>query len=351
MDDARLRRQLEEFGLSEKEVDTYLTILEFGSGTASEVADAAGVSKRYVYNVSDELAERGFVTVEDHVVPTRIEATPPAELVSRLRDDLADVGAALETRYTAAEPTDDQFEVIKTRATVLNRLREQVESASSEVFCAVPVSRFDAVADTLAAAVDRGVFVGVVLSGAGDTAPEFAGRATVGRRWMEPMPLLVTVDQRAGMVAPRELLTRSNSDQQAIAFTQPQLAPIIVGSFLGNYWPNAEEVYVTDPAELPREFTSFRHAVTQAVLHRRSDGTLYAELKGRPVGADGDDLRRLSGAVVAVRQGLVEPATNDFPVESALVVETADGRYSVGGPDAFVEDIEVPTSATVRLSR
>ena len=48
MDDATLRAHLRRFGLSEKEVDTYLTLLEHGEATASTIADVAGVSKRYV---------------------------------------------------------------------------------------------------------------------------------------------------------------------------------------------------------------------------------------------------------------------------------------------------------------
>lgn len=39
-------------------------------------------------------------------------------------------------------------------------------------------------------------------------------------------------------------------------------------------------------------------------------------------------------------QGLVQPVTSDFPVEMTVVIETPDGRYSVGGRGAFVEDFE-----------
>jgi len=59
-----------------------------GEAKASTVADAAGVSKRYVYSVSESLAERGFVEVNDHVVPTTIRANPPDEVINRLRSDV-----------------------------------------------------------------------------------------------------------------------------------------------------------------------------------------------------------------------------------------------------------------------
>jgi len=88
MDDRTLNDLLRRFGLSDKEVDTYLSLLAHGEAKASTVADAAGVSKRYVYSVSESLAERGFVEVNDHVVPTTIRANPPDEVINRLRSDV-----------------------------------------------------------------------------------------------------------------------------------------------------------------------------------------------------------------------------------------------------------------------
>jgi len=70
MDDSTLRDLLGRFGFSAKEIDTYLTLLEHGEAKASTIAEAAGVSKRYVYSVSETLEARGFVDVDDHVVPT-----------------------------------------------------------------------------------------------------------------------------------------------------------------------------------------------------------------------------------------------------------------------------------------
>jgi len=53
MDDSTLSDLLHRFGFSDKEVDTYLTLLAHGEAKASTIAEAAGVSKRYVYSVSE----------------------------------------------------------------------------------------------------------------------------------------------------------------------------------------------------------------------------------------------------------------------------------------------------------
>ncbi|UPV74979.1 TrmB family transcriptional regulator [Halorussus limi] len=340
MDDSTLSRLLREFGFSDKEIDIYLTVLDHGEAKASVVADDAGVSKRYVYSVSEELEERGFVSVNDHSVPTTVRAVPPQEVVDSLTEDVERMGPALEARYSRATPQTDQFEVIKSRVTVLKRATALIEAADEEVALSIPHAHLSEVADELRDAVSRGVLVLLVVTGA-DPGDDLGleGVATVARAWQEPMPTMITVDRTRSLVAPPEMIARSNSGERAIAFTQRQLAPVLIGSFFGNYWPMAEEVYVAEAHDFPETYDDFRQAVLQATLKLRAGAELTATVRGRPVDAD-DGPDEITGRVVAVRQGLVEPANNSFPVEAALVVETGAGRYSVGGDGAFVEDYE-----------
>ncbi|WP_435101783.1 TrmB family transcriptional regulator [Halarchaeum sp. P4] len=339
MDDAQLADLLSQFGLSEKEIDTYLAILDHGEAKAATIAEDAGVSKRYVYSLSEDLEERGFVQVNDHVVPTTIRASPPEEVIVRLDEQLEQMRPALEERFSATQPTEDEFEVIKSQVTVLKRVEQLVDRATSEVTIAVPASRLDGLLDALRSAVHRDVLVVLLVTDVEDTdaMPDVTGAASVARAWEQAMPTMVTVDSESGLVAPPDLVARSNSEARAIAFAQQELGPVIVGSFFGNYWPPAEELFVSDPPELPATFRDFRHAVLAAALHQRAGHDIRARGRGRFVD---DGQTTFDGAVVDVRQGLVEPANNSFPVEHSIVVETADGERSVGGNGAFIEDIE-----------
>jgi sugar-specific transcriptional regulator TrmB len=338
MDDATLRAHLRRFGLSEKEVDTYLTLLEHGEATASTIADVAGVSKRYVYSVSEALEDRGFVEVTDHVVPTTIHALPPKTVIEELVRDARAMQPALEARHTRTEPSSDHFEMVKSRVTVLKRIRAFINDADEELTLSVPLDVLDEVADELQAAKDRGVLVILLVSGTAELPEETTHLASVTRVWSETMPTMLTVDRRVGVVAPIEMLSSAHSDTQAIVFAQKHLGPVVVASFFGNYWPVAREAAVADPVELPVTYENFWHIIFQATLWLRADAELRATVEGRTT-ADNERVD-IDCRIVDVTQGMIEPTNNSFPVEHSLTVEADGGTYTVGGYGAFLETIE-----------
>jgi sugar-specific transcriptional regulator TrmB len=343
MNDPSIDQLLQQFGLSDKEIDTYLAILEQGEAKASVIADVADVSKRHVYSVAETLADRGFVEVNDHVVPTTIRAYPPESVVETLANGLEKMEPALESRFSQAAPRSESFAVVKSRVTVLKRIAELLGRAEGEVMLAIPHRLLDDVATELQAAIERDVLVVLLVTGTDpDDDLDLDGLASVARVWDQPTPTILTVDRELGLVAPPEMLSRANNAAQAIVFAQEQLGPVIVGSFLGNYFPMASEIYTADPEPLPTTYHDFRHAVLQAALHVRTGVAVRARVIGRSLhGEDGPT--ELDGLVVDVRQSLLEPTNSSFPVENTLIVETDDGTYNAGGQGAFVEDFEAST--------
>ena len=349
MDDEDLARLLERFGLSEKEVDTYLAILEHGASKASTIADAADVSKRYVYSISEELEARGFVEVDDHAVPTVIRPVQPERVVDRLSRSVEEIEPEIRSRYTATAETGQQFEVIKSRQTVIKRIQNLLSNAETEVTLSMPASVIPHVRETLEATVDRGVLVLLLLGATGDEEVDLAsvaGVASTVRTWDALVPTMLTVDRRHGLLTPSQMLTNSRRDTRAIAISQEQLVPVFIGSFLANYWPVAEERYVATPDELPRTYEGFRNAVFQIALHRATDTRIEATIVGEPVG-DRDLPAELTGEVTGVRQSLVRPVTSTLPVENAFELTVDGEQLSIGGGGAFLEDVEA-TSVTLR---
>ncbi|MXV61157.1 TrmB family transcriptional regulator [Natronorubrum sp. JWXQ-INN-674] len=341
MDTDDLADLLERFGLSEKEVDTYLAILDQGESKASTIADAADVSKRYVYSISEELETRGFVEVDDHSVPTVIRPVDPETVVGRLTESVEAIEPELQSRYTTTERTGEEFEVIKARQTVLKRIEGLLAGAETEVTLSLPAEVLPQIRSTLEDTVDRGVLVLLLLGGTDDEQDiaSLAGTASTVRTWDALVPTMLTVDSQHGLLAPSQMLTSSTSDTRAISISQPQLAPVFVGSFLANYWPTAEERYVTAAGDLPRTFEGFRNAVFQIALHRATDSRIEATVTGSPVG-ERDLPSTLSGEVVAVRQSLVRPVSSTVPIENAIELAVDGERYTIGGTGAFLEDFE-----------
>ena len=349
MDGDDLEGLLERFGLSEKEIDTYLAILDHGEAKASTIADAADVSKRYVYSISEELEARGFVEVDDHAVPTVIRPVEPEAVVERLTRSVEEIEPELRSRYTTTERSTEQFEVIKSRQTVVKRIESLLAEAETEVTLSIPATVLPRIRSTLEETAKRDVLV-LLLLGAADSndvdIASLAGTASTVRVWDALVPTMLTVDQHHGVLAPSHMLTSAATDTRAISLSQPQLAPVLAGSFLANYWPTAEERYVTTPSDLPQTYEGFRNAVFQIALHRATDTRLEASVTGRPVG-DRDLPSTLTGEVVDVRQSLVRPATSTLPIENAFELAVDDERYTVGGTGAFLEDFEAK-SVTLR---
>ena len=260
-----------------------------------------------------------------------------------LSSRLDEIAPALNQRFSETSSRPQRFDVIKSRVTVIKRLREYIGSAEKELMLAIPEGYLPEVADELADAYERGVMVLLLISDVDEPEAILAGQdrpvGSVVRVWDHGMPILLAADEQLGIASPAEMVTRTNSDDRAIALVQGQIVPIIAGSFLANYWPFAEEIYITEPAKLPTTYRSFRHAVLQATLHDRAEATVYARATAQPVGDDGE-FTTISGTVVETHQGIVNPSTNTIPIQHSLVLETEEGEVTVGGPDSFLEDYE-----------
>ncbi|MFC7077713.1 TrmB family transcriptional regulator [Haloarcula halophila] len=337
-----LRNELAEFGLSDKEIDTYLSILEFGEAKASDIAEQAGVSKRYVYNVLSSFEKRGFVTINDHETPTTVRAVAPSEVISRLSTRLDSMESKLQEHYNPKVAPNREFEVIKSRSTVHSRIVDMLNTAEEEVTLSIPASVLPNVREELSNALSEGLFILVQVNAderADISRSTLEGIGTVVRYWEESGPMLMTVDRQEGLFSPNEFLGGNQTDNQAISFTEERLAPILVGSFLGNYWPVAEEVYVDDPFEPPHRYERFRHAIFDATIHERRGRSLVAELSVRPTGSQ-EDFETRYGEIVEVRQGLIKPMNSSFAIEHTFVIKDNNETFTVGGKGAFMEDYE-----------
>ncbi|MFB6189915.1 MAG: TrmB family transcriptional regulator sugar-binding domain-containing protein, partial [Halapricum sp.] len=314
------------------------------AATTGDVAAAADVSQGYVYEVVGTLAGRDLVTIDESTSPTTIRAREPEEAIEGLTSRLSDLESAIESEY-AGGAGRAEFEIVHSRPTVRRRALSAIETATHEVFVIVPAPEFEHLADVLADAVERGVFVYCLLLApdAAETAAEIddPGRyAHVLRTWETTPPVFVLADECVGVMGSHAVLSGRHGDSYALSFAQPEIASGFFGNLISNVWPMGETVFVAEPDPLPATYEHLRTAATNAALHRAAGHDLLADLVVEHT--DSGERESFEGVpIVDVRQSLVGESTADFPMENSLVFEFEGGRYSVGnrggGIDPFLE--------------
>jgi len=283
MDDASLEDLLQRFGFSDKEVDTYLTILALGRRRRVPSPTTRGVEALRLQHRGDARRPR----VRRGQRPRRSDDHPgqPARgrrrgAVGRPPGDAAGPGVAVLPDGARSE----SFEVVKSRVTVLKRVAELVDRAEVEVTLAIPYRLLDEVADELRAAVDRGVLVVLIVTDVDPaTELELDGLASVARAWEQPMPTMLTVDQQAGIVAPGEMLSRSDSTAARLSSSPRRSRASHRRLLPGEYLLMAAEVYTADPTGLPPRS---RTSATRCWRRRCTSGptTRSARPRHGPVG-------------------------------------------------------------------
>ncbi len=334
LDDATLREELSVFGLSDTEIDTYLALLSLGEATTRAIAEAADVSQRGVYGIAERLERRGLVRVKKHASPTTISALPPEEAMQNLSTRIESITPSLKERFDDSTEQAPEIRIIKSRETALKRMRTALSEAEVEALVAVPEHVYPEIEAELKDAAARGVFIFLLLGEmdeVDDDTHEFADVADAVRYWDASLPFLYTVDDKSAMIGDPHVLELPHNDKDAVTVTQNHLAGSVLGMYLSAYWPASKLQYVTDPDPLPASYDWFREAVFHAFLHRQAGTDLWADV----VTESGEEF---FGKIIDIRQAFVEPASNDYTLETSLVLETLDGEVSFGGPGAFIED-------------
>lgn len=343
MTSEELNAHLKRFGLREKEIDVYLVLLEAGPTTVNEIASQADVSRRHVYTVVKKLEEHHFVEINDYITPTVIQPTSPDLIHEKITSSADEMRDKLRTNIEPGTPQTDGFEVLKSRKTVIKRIRQILREAEGQVIVTIPETLISILTESLTSAVDRGVFVLLLVFQTGNGSidlsdVELESIAHLVRTREVEIPVLVSVDHTCALVAPRGVITQPNSQVQAVRLGQSYIEPIISKSVLNTDWSLGEEVYVTTACELPETFTSFKHAVFQSYLHERNGTSLKATVEARHIGANAESTY-LTGQVVKIEQRIVNPPTTPVIGKCSLRIQV-DGNetVSLGGPDAYMED-------------
>ena len=332
------------FGFTEKEIEVYLTILKNGSVPIHDIVEQTDVSRRHVYNIIETLGEADFIIVNDYITPTIVEPADPEDIYQLIQSKADELVNALKAEYRKEREMITDIEVIKSRSTVVTRIREIIQETNKRIALSVPMSLLPSLEDELREAVEDNVIVLLlVYRTADDRNPipdiEMDGLASVIRYREDEVPILVAADREFALTAHRGAISQHSEGASAIYSVQGYIESVIFTSLMDSEWRFGEEMYVASPPSLPKTYSNFRQAVFDAKAYKQSAGDLWAKMKARPTQNPETDVE-IAGYVTQVKQRFIEPMASERPHQCALVLQTPDGRVSFGASDAHLEDYQ-----------
>jgi len=322
------------FNLGEYEIDAYLTVLEQGQLTASEIADRTEIPQPRVYDTVRSLSDRGLVELRESR-PMKVVAIDPAEAFDDVQTSFEQMIADLEARYTAPARDTEAVSLVKSRSTILRYLEEVIDSAEFGLALSLTpdlLTRFEA---DLRDAVDAGVSVDLIVTPASEApdpdAFDYGAVASTARaRRGITTPVVAVADGNYSMYATQDAL-RDDQDRYGVIFNRSALGFLISGFFGTVLWTTADRTLGEDDTarSYPRKYASIRRCVKDLL---DEGGDFYATIDGRDVEIGGQRIVR----------GQVRDIAFEVSEEVAsLTIDTEDGKeVTVGGRVAALEDVE-----------
>ena len=169
----RVRKSLQEFGLTDYEIRSYTSLLEIGPATASELSEASGVPYSKIYEILGSLEKKGWIESE-HGRPSKYYPKPPSlameitksQLENQLKTNEALIFDELQPLYEKKGVREHpDIWIVRGNFNVLARIRETVQHVEKEILAAVPAipaSVEEMLVPLVKSMVERGVKVEIM---------------------------------------------------------------------------------------------------------------------------------------------------------------------------------------------
>ena len=348
MDTDELKEVLADAGLSPYQVEAYVTVLELGSASATEVAEASEVPDPRIYDVLRDLEADGYVeTYEQDSLHVR--AHNPAEVLADLRtraERYTEAAEEIEERWNQPAMADHQLSIVKRFETVLERARESIRSADMQVEVSVTPDQFERLAPELASAYDAGAEVKVsfqTVPGEAWSLPDkdaLAGVCTEARHRPLPAPFLSLVDRTETCFAPHA----DTVHEYGVLVSDHAHAYVFHWFFQTCLWEVYDTIYTTRTDGPPIQYTDIRECVRYAEPFLKEDAEIDARVSGFDTSTG--EVVELQGRLVdACYGGSSSRDAERLPLDQLagqvnITLSTDDGEVTAGGWGAMLEDVE-----------
>jgi sugar-specific transcriptional regulator TrmB len=341
MDSGELVETLERAGLSPYQADAYVTLLEYGSTSATELASASSVPKPRIYDVVEELERRGYVeTYESGSLHVR--AHSPADVMDDLRssaDRFESAADEVEERWEQPDLESNRASIVRRFQTVYERASRFIDGAEHQVHVSVTPEEFTRLRPRLAAAFDRGVSVRVSIhTGPGEEPPDlnFRGACGEARHREFPAPFVTLVDRRKTCFAHHP----DGFEEYGVLVDDRTHAHVFHWYFRTALWDDWSALYVA-AGDGPVEYLDTRQCARDLSPLIEAGAEVRVRVEGYDIetGATVHLEGQVREAIVSATGGR-EAKEPSVAGQVSLVVETEDGTTTVGGWGAMLESVE-----------
>lgn len=119
--DEKTASLLVSLGLSEKEADVYLALLELGKATVSHIGRKTGINRTTVYSIVDSLSGKGLVSISGKEPKEEYAAEAPDNLIEFLKEKHERAKARIQKTETDIEKAGELLPYLKSIHRVENR--------------------------------------------------------------------------------------------------------------------------------------------------------------------------------------------------------------------------------------
>lgn len=346
MNDGELADVLQDAGLSPYQAETYVALLELGSASATDVADACDVPDPRIYDVLRDLESKGYVETyqQDSLTARAHDPTTVLEDLRSRSTAYADAAEEIQERWQQPPVTEHEVSIVKRFETVRNRAKALVDGAETQVQVAGHVDQFRELADELAAAHRRGVDVTVsVWTDDGEELPdgsEFDGVCTEVRHRDIPSPFVAIVDRNSTCYAPHQ----RSVNEYGVLVTDRSYTFVFHWFFLTALWECWDVVYTERTSERPTTYVNIRHFVRDVDALLDEGATVDVSVRGYEMASN--EPTEVAGVVEGVSYAGKSPEFDrQVPLSHlagriSVTVDTGDESVEVGGWGAVLEEIE-----------
>lgn len=347
MDEDQLVDELQGIGFTEYQSRAYVAAVGIGTASPNDIAAASGVPQGRIYDVIDDLDAMGLLEVREGSGSKEVRAPPPGTVLEQFRErrmqefgeKVESVSAGLDELHEHERGSEGFVTMVRHRESAVRHIHRVVEDAEVFLTMALPVDIYESVAEEVAAAVDRGVTVRLILDGeeaaAIDPRPSRPGPSFPDRIAVRHRPSIDTfafADRTYGVFNSNHPKAQS----RPYIVTQEQNLVLLFQNYAEQIWTGSG--VLQESGGLPRRYLDPWRVIVD-LGDRLTEERLHATIEGHEIQSWRPGT--WSGEIVDFEIG--SPVAADFhaviPTTAALTVDTGSATVTVGGWKATVEDV------------